>query len=49
MTDFQIKYAIRSLMTGSHQDDVDTQLRRASIVESKNDRRQNHGMDIPTR
>ena len=49
MTDFQIKYAIRSLMTGSHQDDVDTQLRRASIVESKNDRRRNHGMDMPTR
>ena len=49
MSDFQIKYAIRSLMTGSHQDDVDTQLHRASIVESKNDRRQTHGMDISTK
>lgn len=49
MSDFEFTYATRSLMTGSHQDDVDTQLRRASIVESKNDRRQNHGMDISTK
>lgn len=49
MTDFQIKYAIRSLMTGSHQDDVDVQLQRASIVESKNDRRQTHDMDLSTK
>ena len=49
MSDFEFTYVMRNVMTGSHQDDVDTQLRRASIVESKNDRRRNHGMDMPTK
>ena len=35
MSDFQLSYALRSLMTGSHQDVVDVQLYRASIVEQK--------------
>ena len=35
MTNFQLLYAVRSLMTGSHQDVVDVQLHRASIVEQK--------------
>ena len=35
MTNFQLLYAVRSLMTGSHQDVVDVQLYRASIVEQK--------------
>ena len=35
MSDFQLSYALRSLMTGSHQDVVDVQLYRASIVEHK--------------
>ena len=35
MSDFQLAYAVRSLMTGSHQDVVDVQLHRASIVEHK--------------
>ena len=35
MSDFQLSYAVRSLMTGSHQDVVDVQLYRASIVEQK--------------
>ena len=35
MSDFQLAYAVRSLMTGSHQDVVDVQLYRASIVEQK--------------
>lgn len=41
MTNFQLLYALRSLMTGSHQDVVDVQLYRASIVEQKlNERRE---------
>lgn len=40
MSDFQLSYAVRSLMTGSHQDVIDVQLYRASIVEQKlNERR----------
>ena len=35
MNNFHILYAVRSLMTGSHQDVVDVQLYRASIVEQK--------------
>lgn len=35
MSDFQLSYAVRSLMTGSHQDVVDVQLYRASIIEHK--------------
>ena len=42
MTNFQLLYAVRSLMTGSHQDVVDVQLYRASIVEQKLNER--HGM-----
>ena len=35
MTNFQLLYAIHHLMTGSHQDDVDVQLYRASLIEQK--------------
>lgn len=35
MTNFQLLYALRSVLTGSHQDVVDVQLYRASIVEQK--------------
>lgn len=31
MSDFQLSYALRSVLTGSHQDVVDVQLYRASI------------------
>lgn len=35
MSNFQLLYALRSVLTGSHQDVVDVQLHRASIVEHK--------------
>ena len=40
MSNFELKYAIRKLMCGSHQNDVDTQIYRASQIERKfNERR----------
>ena len=42
MSDFQLAYALRSVLTGSHQDVIDVQLYRASIVEQKLNER--HGM-----
>ena len=35
MSNFQLLYALRSVLTGSHQDVVDVKLHRASIVEHK--------------
>ena len=35
MSNFQLLYAIHHLMTGSHQDEVDVQLYRASLIEQK--------------
>ena len=46
MTDFQIKYAIRSLMSGSYQDDADVLLYRASVLENNRKERQNTNMDM---
>lgn len=47
MSNFEFRYAMRSLMTGSYQNDIDVQLHRASIIENRinkrskdNDRRQ---------
>ena len=45
MSDFQLLYAVRSLMTGRHQDVVDVQLHRASIVEHKLNERRNMTSD----
>lgn len=45
MSDFQLSYALRSLMTGSYQDVVDVQLYRASIVEQKLNERHDMASD----
>ena len=45
MTNFQLLYALRSVLTGSHQDVVDVQLHRASIVEQKLNERRNMTSD----
>ena len=41
MNDFKLKYVIRKLMCGSHQNDVDTQIYRASQLEQKFNKRRN--------
>ena len=35
MNNFELKYLMRSLMTGSYQDSTDVQLEHASIMEDK--------------
>lgn len=45
MTNFQLLYAVRSLITGSYQDAPDVQLYRASIVEQKLERKLNEYLD----
>ena len=41
MSNFELKYVIRKLMCGSHQNDVDTQIYRASQLEQKFNKRRN--------
>ena len=41
MSNFELKYVIRKLMCGSHQNDVDTQIYRASQIERKFNQRRN--------
>ena len=45
MNDFEIKYLIRSLMTGSYQDTTDVQLKHACIDEDKLKKYRNDNMD----
>ena len=45
MNDFKLEYLIRSLMTGSHQDTTDVQLKHASIIEDKLKAYHNDSMD----
>ena len=41
MSNFELKYVIRKLMCGSHQNDVDAQIYRASRIEQKFNTRRN--------
>ena len=41
MSNFELKYVIRKLMCGSHQNDDDTQIYRASQIEQKFNKRRN--------
>lgn len=41
MSNFELKYVIRKLMCGSHQNDVDAQIYRASQIEQKFNKRRN--------
>ena len=45
MNDFELKYLIRSLMTGSYQDTTDVQLQHAFIDEDKLKNYRNDNMD----
>ena len=41
MSNFELKYVLRQLMCGSHQNDADTQNYRASQIEQKFNTRRN--------
>lgn len=41
MSNFELKYVIRKLMCNSHQNNVDTQIYRASQIERKINTRRN--------
>lgn len=45
MNDFKLEYLIRSLMTGSHQDTTDVQLKHARIDEDNLRNYRNDNMD----